>query len=93
MFREDRRPVARGRGVVRFLAAAVLAVTGLELLLQGSPNAAAAVLGVAALSAGWCAKAVAEVRSSESVSVLHCHHCSLRSSGTGRSGPSGAFQD
>ncbi|MGW2541837.1 hypothetical protein ACWC5I_13425 [Kitasatospora sp. NPDC001574] len=78
VFRENRRPVARGRGVVRFLAAVVLAAMGVELLLRGNPDAAAAALAASVLSAGWCAKALAVIRSRESVAVLQCHHCSLR---------------
>jgi hypothetical protein len=77
-FRERYRPVVRGRGAVRFLAAAVLFVLAAEPLLSG--QAAGVVLfALGVLSAVSCARAVARARSGGPVDVLHCHHCKARS--------------
>ncbi|GAA4985752.1 hypothetical protein GCM10025734_09460 [Kitasatospora paranensis] len=76
--RERHRPVVRGRGAVRFLAAAVLFVLAVKPLISGRAVGVVLVaLGV--LSAVSCARAVARVRSGGPVDVLHCHHCTARS--------------
>ncbi|MEU8926469.1 hypothetical protein AB0D10_37000 [Kitasatospora sp. NPDC048545] len=81
MFREQYRPVLRGRGAVRFLAAAVLLVLAAEPLLSGQP-AGVLLFALAALSAVSCARAVTRARSGGPVEVLYCHQCTTRSGRT-----------
>jgi hypothetical protein len=78
VLRERYRPVVRNRGVVRFLAAAVLFVLAVGPLLTG--HAAGVVLcALGALSAVSCARTVARARSGGPVDVVYCHHCTARS--------------
>ncbi|WP_030269371.1 hypothetical protein [Streptomyces sp. NRRL B-24484] len=78
VFRERYRPVVRGQGAVRFLAAAVLFVLAAELLLGGhSAGVVPAAVGV--LFAASCARAVLLARSGGPVDAVHCHQCSARS--------------
>ncbi|MFB9364821.1 hypothetical protein ACWCYY_06250 [Kitasatospora sp. NPDC001664] len=76
-FTERRTSVTGTRGVLRFLGAAVLTVTAVELLLLGSPTAATVLLALAATAAAGCAVAVRRARG-ETVTVLHCPHCLTR---------------
>ncbi|MGW7449547.1 hypothetical protein [Kitasatospora sp. NPDC054795] len=77
VFRERYRPVLRGRGVVRFLAAVVLLVLAAKPLLGGHA-AGVVLLALGVLSAASCARAVARARSGGPVDVAHCHHCATR---------------
>ncbi|WP_354637567.1 hypothetical protein [Kitasatospora camelliae] len=77
VFREWHRPVVRGQGFVRFLAAAVLLVLAVKPLLTG--HAAGAMLfALGVLSAVSCARAMAQARSGGPVDVVYCHHCTAR---------------
>ncbi|MFD0410222.1 hypothetical protein [Kitasatospora sp. NPDC127116] len=78
VFRERYRPVLRGRGVVRFLAAVVLLVLAAKPLLSGDA-AGVLLLALGVLSAVSCARAVARARSGGPVDVVYCHHCTARS--------------
>jgi hypothetical protein len=78
VFREQYRTVARGRGLVRFLAAGVLVVLAGELLLTGRTTGAAVAFVLGSLSAVSFGRAVLQSRAGGPVAVLHCRHCEAR---------------
>ncbi|MEU1288905.1 hypothetical protein [Kitasatospora sp. NPDC005856] len=77
VFRERHRPVLRGRGAVRFLAAAVLFVLSAKPLLSGQA-VGVLLFALGVLSAVSCARAVARASSGGPIDVAYCHHCSAR---------------
>ncbi|MFD4659871.1 hypothetical protein ACFWP2_30060 [Kitasatospora sp. NPDC058444] len=81
VFRERHRPVVRGRGVARFLAAVVLLLLAVKPLTSGHP-AGMVLLALGVLSAVSCARAVARTHSGGPIDVVYCHHCTARSRAT-----------
>ncbi|MFI5527389.1 hypothetical protein ACIA8O_02425 [Kitasatospora sp. NPDC051853] len=77
VFAEHRRAVVGSRGVLRFLAAVVLTVIGIEVLFLGSGTSALVLFALVLPAAVGCAVAVRRARTEEAT-VLLCPHCLTR---------------